>query len=235
MQNASRTHYLTIGSGQFNGFSLQTDLPNEETHTVQFNLTPPIFPSDPAGAIFLNVEAVITWSAGGNSVTRRVTVSDGAAVQGICKAVNVKIYDASRIIAPYSSTIKPYPVSVQVAKGARGANSNPPFLYDVNTLVDTIPAAPGGGVPSISEIPILQDIGANSIYVQCFSSGQVTPVMSVVANQGFSNGSTTFFVNGWDVNSDVTYVPLIPSANILRVSNYNAFPVGISIYYGIEG
>lgn len=156
LQQRSRSGSLTPGGKQRINFQLphfmnEQGYPDPGNYTVQFSIVDPnnlSFSGD-----FVRARAEIVWSVSGNSVRRIVDCTDGMSVSGTAEGVAVYISDDSNITF---SSVKPYAVSLQVAKGVRPAIQQPP-VYSLG-IVNLDP-------DSSIDIPIPLNIGAVSVAV----------------------------------------------------------------------
>ena len=119
---------------------LQASFPEAGTYTVQFNVAPPQGLPSPGPDVSyppIFIEALITWSVGGGSVNRRVSVTNGTSVTGVGEGVTVRVFDASPQLGegPYVGPLyaaypdgTTYTVQVSVARGSRASNTQQPTL-----------------------------------------------------------------------------------------------------------
>lgn len=155
-QQRSKFGNLTPGGGinqrvnfQLPYFLDEDEVPDPGNYTVQFNVTD----SNDLGTSgdFVLPRAEIVWSVGGNSVRRVIDCTDGASISGTAEGVAVNVYDDSNITL---STVVPYTVSIQVAKGTRPSVEQPP-IYSLPIILL--------GVDATADVVIPEDIGAISL------------------------------------------------------------------------
>ncbi len=157
--------------------TLQADFPAAENYTAQFKLS--------GNLLSKRVEAKVTWSVEGNSVSRIISVADGVSIQGTGQGVRIIAYDAS-LNTPGPGDVTDYQVSIQVVPGTRGSTSNPPildryqggFIAPAGTATFAVPddagiisvAVPvgefaGGAIPD-QAIQVRQEDGTGSLWTQ---------------------------------------------------------------------
>jgi hypothetical protein len=115
-----------LQTGQYNRVQvLAANFPQAGEYTAEFNLTPletsnlPIF-----------AQALVTWSVEGANVTRLINIADGISISGVAQGITIAVMDATvpnneLAVIPNGAT---YVINVQVAKGVRGTNKQPPTL-----------------------------------------------------------------------------------------------------------
>lgn len=201
---------------------LQRKLPIDN-YTIQFNIAPPIDVTTSARAA---ARARIEWSVLGNSVVRLVSVSDGTSITGTAEAVSVKLFDATT--PGFVFAVPEYAGSIQVARGTRGANKQPPYL----ALEPRIVVAGNQGTLNIPA-----DVGANSVFVVAnvvatVAVGTVIPPAAITVVQQGGVGVATV----WDPR-DHDWVPLDPGALRLLFNVNASVPssVRFTTYLGIDG
>jgi hypothetical protein len=214
--------YSTSSTG-----SLQCDFEEADVYTVAFEID---FPTNPAPQNPVNCVADVLWTTGGNTVKRRISVANGAAISGCAESVRVIVSDATTEYVPESAgTALPYHVNISVARGVRADTEEPA------TLVQFPPKATGaifqvtaGG--SIT-VPIPQDVGLISVNV-AVSPNPPGPIADgdVVVQQ--LNTGTVY--RQYDPRT-FEWAPVLPGMDAIRIVNANANVVVASIVWGIDG
>ena len=199
--------------------SLQVNFPIASNYTVQLGI---------AGGAALNnllhtqnAEALVTWTVNGNSITRRVNVTNGTSLTGTGEAVKVEIQDVS--IGPFPAN-SDYLATIIVTPGTRGSNKQPPTLKPVPSV---IPVAAGANTTVM--IPV--DAGVISVHAKVVGPAN-TPIVDGDARIVEQNLGT----NIYEFNPTQTdWVPILGGADRLLLLNASAFPIDFSLVFGIDG
>jgi hypothetical protein len=197
---------------------MQVDFPEPGQYTVQFTVGSVPRPN----SLFRQrAKAVVTWSVG-NSVSRQISLYDGASISGVGQAVKVVMTDDSVRVAGGPDVNQPYDVSCQVARGTRPSQNQPPtYQFEVET--------PGATATTVA---IPQGIGAISTYIQGASDLTGLTVTIDVLDAGGSG------LQHWllDDTSVPQWRPLPPGATSLQFTRSNVFShPRIAIFIGIDG
>ncbi len=205
--------------------SLQFTFDQPGAHLVQFNLNPAS--PDPGSTTIppCRVEAIITWETNGNTVLRRVSVTDGCTVQGTGESIKVVAYD----VTPGSINVgKEYSVSISVGPGTRGSFTNPPILS--SGLIHNV-----NGNSSLNFI-VPDDAGISSVFVSVASaSGVPLPEQMVQVQQRTDTGGPGQIIAAYDPRS-VVFAPLLPGCRIVAVANRGALDtLNVQAIWGIDG
>ncbi len=211
--------------------SLQKNFPEAGTYTIQFGLAP--LGEDPSNKQAIECEALITWGAGGNSITRRVSVGNGVSISGTADSVRVVARDVST-----GSDGAFYNVTILVTKGVR-APFQPPLLVPTLELSggpnNPIVLAPGAS----HTYPVPRDAGATSV---CVIAGTgiiaVPPVASIPEQEarvvqlgpGLIGALKSYDARNFE------FVPLAPGCTDVMV--YNGTVAGslrFHVSFGIDG
>ncbi len=219
---------LLVTRNRTDSLSLQADLDFPETHCVQFFAENVQLPGLPPRSV---AEAIIIWSVGGNNLQRRVSIGNGTSVYGTGQQVNVTLKDATRLSGGAATPLQ-YKVSVQVAKGVRPAMQQPPILIpsedDGTWTQGRVNVA---GAASSPDITIPKDAGVISVFATAVSpAGTAVPDGSVLLEQ-----RTSEIQRESGISTSGLWLPLSPNAELLRITNTNAFEVQVGILYGIDG
>jgi hypothetical protein len=200
--------------------SLSADWESEpQMRTVEFNLTPKEQPSYP-----IKCEALVSYSVMGNTVTRRLSVVNGAAISGVCEAIKVTISDNTTV--PFAAPTFEYSVDVIVAPGTRGFGHQPPYLEQQSNAL--LLAA---GVSHDFLIP--KDSGATSVFITTFSAAGDAPAAGELVAAQMQG---TFTGKEYDPRNYPTWVPLSPGTDKVTVSNLSvAKDAFVTVTIGIDG
>ncbi len=200
--------------------SLQEVFPEAGIYTVQFFITSlDAFP--PASTDPIRATALLEWTIAGNTIRRKIHVSDGTSISGMGEGVRVVMQDASDT----SLVGLRYNATFVVSKGARPTTPNPPFLEIGNGDPITI----AGGAQSAVAIP--DDCGASSVLVMIAAPGGVAvPDQGVIVSQI----AGTFLYRQYDPRS-ILWAPLSAGVNEINVLNNTAADIRASILIGIDG
>jgi len=207
--------------------SLQKQFPSAGQYTVQFDVVP-IDPADPADGP-IEARAIIQWVAGGNTITREVSIGSGVSVSGTANAVKVVAYDAT------STGIdgRAYQVSILVTKGVRSFTGQPPLLVPP---FSTNPAVLGPNTFRDFDIP--QDVGVISAMVIAGIGSHGTTASSIPEQQARVEQRGPGIVpilKAYDARN-FQYVPVSPGATVIRVWNLSAaLSISFSVSFGIDG
>jgi hypothetical protein len=227
-------------------FAFQANFPEAGNFTVQFGVFQPKRKTNSISPVI--TEAIVNWSTAGNSVTRRITISQGTCITGMGNAVNIRIIDNTPTDTNFPKENLPYDVSVQISKGVRAipAGVPSPILIGFNPnpasrllLPRTGVRVNVGGTLVTSAVPVTypvpQDAGIVSVLVN------VTP--DVLPFTIPPAGATVTFVNDAAGISLAIYdplkpmwIPLFPGTTGLQLTT-NIAPqnINFSIYFGIDG
>jgi hypothetical protein len=223
---------LTINGGPNVQATAQADFPKKEgaMHTVQFQVSPPTPPL--VGAKSLDgtyaAYAMIQWSVNGVQINRVISVVNGMSISGVGESVKIFVVDAT----PVSSNQTPgliYTVDITIAVGSRPSNTNPPYWAPVPYFALFIATA-----GPVITIPIPQNIGANSLFIQMvYLSGAGIPEPSqavvVIQNQAGVNLAT------YNPSDYTDFVPLPPQAALIVFSNPGTGDASFNYMLGIDG
>lgn len=191
-----------------------------QSYTVQISAT-----RNPASNVPIVTQALITWSSGGVSTTRRVTVGNGVSISGCGENVKVLVSDAS--VAIGGSGVpngKPYDVALLITPGVRAATPQPPtFSPVVGFFV----------VPTVTSqaIPIPADAGITSVAVTVDAPDGSVVVEGTAQVQHFQGG---ILLKSYDPR-DYPWVPLAPGADVITVKNSSGVSQNWSVLFGVDG
>jgi hypothetical protein len=206
--------------------SLQANFGIAEYYTVQFGVKPDAG-NDPPDAT-----AEITWSVEGNFVRRVVSIGNGTSVSGTGQACAVKIRDTSQV----NPAGQKYTASVQVSRGNRPGQTQPPFLRAVPSPGATDPyfifILPGAS----ADIAIPADAGVISADVEVVSKTNPPAIQpnEVLVEQTDSTAAVLF--KAFYPLFDTGFVPVFPAAANLHIVNRSTTDtIGVSVLFGIDG
>jgi hypothetical protein len=214
---------------------LQCPFPEPGNYTVQFYLK---LPAVLTGII--NPVATITWSLGGNRVTRIMSVYDGASITGIAESVDVRVSDQT-LPGIFSGAAQQYSVSIMVAKGTRASTFQPPTYASYIVDQETPPVAHLGFVPvlagtSSNPVNIPQNAGVISMFVTGNGASYVSGAVEL------KNGDLLVIEQDCLGNSLNIYdpigprwVPINPQGYDLLFQNKSAINALFGVTWGIDG
>jgi hypothetical protein len=186
--------------------------------TVQFSVTQIANPS--ATNVRQRAKALVTWSVAGNSVSRQITLYDGASISGVGEAVKVVVSDDSVRIGPATAfDNQPYDVAFQFAPGTRPSQQQPPFYYESGThpaLVATV------------NVPIPQNIGVISTFIQ------VSGLLLTLPDIMYASVGNGRWLLGIDKPS--LWRPIPPGSTSIQLTRTNLIgSVPWEVFFGIDG
>lgn len=227
-----------LTSGDLNKvIKLQCQFPVAGVYTVQFNLLGATLDK------YLNPVAEIVWSAAGNFVKRKVSVTNGVSITGVAEAVDVRVRDESvsvNVADPAtppspSNLIQTYEGSIQVARGGRPSTQQPAIFYDtyVNSNGQRLIGSKVIANGAASDIPIPRDIGIISVYI--------SPLNAITPATGVATSTATFLTFGSIEQGSIpfdTWAPVPPNAAAIRYRVNALSPYGSVDFltaWGIDG
>jgi len=198
------------------------------SYTVQFSIVPRAFTGDPP---IIECEADIEWSVAGNTVTRRITVVNGASISGVGEAVRVVCSDHTET----GPVDLPYDVFISIAPGTRSGNAEMPAILVPRILLSPVSLAPGASF----DYPIPENVGAYSVMVTvCTTKVGVAAAPPIpdcatqVQHRPVGAPLKQYDPRGYD------WVPIAPGASFIRVLNTNAAGEADQLFnvtFGIDG
>lgn len=199
---------------------------------IQATLVPFGSPDEPPTLTY----AIITWSIGGNQITRKISISNGASITGVGAGCSVAVFDATGLapapVPPLTADdpVPTYNVLVTLTPGSRGDSALPPVFYPIPTS-GTLGANVGPRPPSVI-IPIPPNSGATSVSVTA-----TNPAGEVVDCFVFQQANTSgLVVKQYRPDVYTGFVPLDPSATTIAILNGDAVnELAWSIVFGIDG
>ncbi len=209
--------------------SLAANFSKPSDFTVQFSLLP-LGPDSPPPALPLNywaalqATATIRWSVKGVTLTRKISVTNGASLTGVGQGVSVVVDDTTSPISVHTLLGRPYKVGITVAPGTRGSDTNPPILWPDNAVRNV-------GHNGTTFYPVPQGCGVKSVLVTVSSNGNgPIPEQSIEVSQLDAVGTTLAM---YDPRA-YEFIPVLPGCVSIRIFNYGlAFKV--STIFGIDG
>lgn len=214
------------------GNSINQDGMEPGAYTLQFsfvNIQGEIGGGNPGRIDTPTAQASIIWKVGGQQQKRIISISQGAAIQGVCNGVEVSITDfsAQSLSMPVGLT---YAVQATLSRGDRGTSLQPPTL--VNDFLGIV-VQPG----TFQSILVPQESGAISAYI-LVASNQVGAANQLAPNLVTAVFATNFggFLSQHYPMVNASWVPLPPgTGEVIFFNNSAANPAGITVIWGIEG
>jgi hypothetical protein len=201
-------------------------------YTVQFGIVPPAGPSGPAYAAVATIE----WSVQGNTIRRQVSVGNGTTISGPGEAIRVVINDTTS--AALNTPGLSYTGTIQVTKGTRPADFNPPTLADNNATPRVIP--PGG----LISVAIPQNVGITSVEITSMYTDPTgtVPLPPTPPNppspvlQIFQTNPPYISKQYTNETGNTGFVDVAPGATEIQIYNLDASDnVAVTITWGIDG
>ncbi len=233
---------ITTRTGLPGGFNLQAKFPELDNYTVQFNVeTLDGSEVSPGVRRISRPQALIEWTAKGNTARRIVDVFEGTSLTGQAESLVVRMYDGT-IISPDSNDLVQaapgiqYAGSIQVTKGRR-VGSLTPARQGVD-MIDAlgnraiyyagIPIGPGDRF----EIPIPNGTGAQAFLFTYTLLGTVTSDFEVSAED-----VSGLLGNLYNVADDSgKWLPIPAGAQRIQVRNQaGAGFVQATVWFGVDG
>jgi hypothetical protein len=223
----------TLRTGDPNAqVTMQAEFPETGTYTMQFTRG-----GNPKELNPIVAEALVTWVVEGNTVTRRINIgTSGCALSGTGQAVRVRMVDATpSLVGPPGGL--PYGVSVLCTLGVRGSSKQPPTLVPRNT---DPPAAAGtgvgggtfpvaGGASYIVDIP--DDAGAISLFVTALTAAGTSAAGAITVKVLYA----ATVIQSFDPVVTDDWVPILPGATRVEVTNNSGTLYNTTVTFGIEG
>jgi hypothetical protein len=203
--------------------ALFTDDPG--VYTLQFQVE--ANPTSVAFGITLPARALadVTWSVEGNSITRRIHVTDGCTIVGTGQGVRVVVRDDTELQAISSQVSYPYTVGMTLTKGNKSMTTPPLYILAQSQIV---------AAPTFWIVP--SNIGANQFIVYPGWSGGA-PATDFITLQGVDQFNAVIFAYRMYPSSIPQYLPLPPNVQRLRVltAGTTVNLIGFAIFLGIDG
>lgn len=193
-------------------------------YTVQFNVdTSTINPLTGFSAV--NAEAIVDFSAEGNTVRRRLSIVNGTSISGVADHVEVRVRDVSIRPPVEPPPLLDYTVTVTIAPYTRADRAGVPCYLAAGI---PIPVASGATVA----VAIPGDAGATSLFVSTASTGGGVPFIEQVRG---ADGVTMASYDPRDIPSG--FIPLFPGVTFIRLGNTGPAlsVVTYSLLLGIDG
>lgn len=191
-----------------------------QSYTVQITAQ-----RNPASNVPIVTQALIAWSAGGVSSTRRVTVGNGVSISGCGEQVKVTVSDATIAVgASGPPNAQAYDVAILITPGVRAATPQPPTFQPVVGFFV---------VPTVTtqDIAIPADAGITSVAVTCDAPDGSVMLEGACQVQHSSAG---ILLKSYDPR-DYAWVPIAPGADKVSVKNLSGVNQNWSILFGVDG
>jgi hypothetical protein len=203
--------------------SLQALFAKAEVFTASFSLVPI---DDVIGVTTapLKAEALIEWAVDGNTNIRKISVTNGASIQGTSKSCRIVVSDVTVPVGGAVVLGKRYTVTITITPGPRGAYETPP-IYAPFDLIKVI----GGGK---TQILIPQNVGIKTLLVVVASQSGVPILPQQAVALELDAASLVMCV--FDP-LDLFWVPLTPGAIYLQLKNFSGQDLFFKVFFGIDG
>lgn len=215
--------YITGGNEKVH---LQANLERDDSVTTQF------FVSDTR----VRPVATITSSVNGNSITRRVSVINGASIttRGKTIDVDVKDYTAAGLALNNVS----YSVSILATVGVRGSTKMPPLLNPLVFKDNAGVIQPIIGmitIPSgqLATIPVPADAGVTSVFVTAIADDTTKIATEDQLRVLQKIAGTT--VRAYDPRTWNDWVPLEASTDVIEIDNISTGQYEFAVTFGVDG
>lgn len=226
----SQSGTLITGNAQ-QSVGLQAQMPEIDTYTVQFQVSPPVGDGQNGTTVGANLgfraTAFVRWSIAGNTITRQVDIGNGVSISGVCEACQVIVNDSSAAQNPQGYG---YTVSINIAKGVRATNTQMPLLM-IGEFLETIARGPTSKSFSIP--------AAGVIAVRLFIISGSTPAAVFNAQLLFlaANGTIIDVLQIFgDYKGDTGFIPVPPNAQTMALENFDAGnTIQFNGVWGIDG
>jgi len=229
MQTSSITGRMVSKSSQ-GGPSLQCKFDRAGNYTVQFKVSGRALPI--AGNI--DPVATVNWFLGGNNLSRRLSVYDGASITGCAESVTVTLTDETDVLD--FSPIQQYSVTIMTAEGSRAGTQQPPTyaIYQNSNAGGTIRRlgnsyiAPGTNIV----VPVPSEAGVISLFATGSDpNGSVFAEGDLIVRQ---RNVTGLLVKQYDARN-MGWVPISPQTIDIELINNSAVNALMGLTWGIDG
>jgi hypothetical protein len=215
--------------------SLQADFKQKPgIYTAQFSIVPidPFVPPPPIVGYYapIQAEAEIDWAVEGNTIVRKVSVTNGLSISGPGQAVRIIVRDVTIGDGTPSKTLgQKYFASVNVTPGLRATDNIPPTL--VPEVSSTI-IAPGTSI----QVAVPQNSGVKSVLVAVASVSAVPLPEQCVQVYQLGPSPVIQPLAVYDPRA-YSFAPLVPGCNLLNIQNSGTSPdsIYVSVIWGIDG
>jgi hypothetical protein len=212
------------------GPNLQCKFDDADNYTVQFKVSGRVLPI--AGNI--NPVATVTWFLGGNNLSRKLSVYDGASITGCATNVTVTVADETDITD--TSAQQDYVVTIMTAKGSRPATQQPP-TYSIYQAANAGPATKRlgnsfvlGGTSIV--VPVPSNAGVISVFGTASAPNGHTYVEGdLIIRQ---RNVTGLVVKQYDARN-MGWVPISPQTVDIELINNSTIDTLMGLVWGIDG
>jgi hypothetical protein len=212
------------------GPSLQCQFNEPDNYTVQFKVSNRKIPV--TGNI--NPVATVTWFLGGNSLSRKLSVYDGASITGCASNVTVTVADETDRLD--TSPSQDYTVTIMTAKGSRADIQQPP-TYSIYQLSNAGPNTRRLGCSFVLAgtsiiVPVPTEAGIVSVFGTASApNGAVFPEGDLIIRQ---RNVTPLVVKQYDARN-LGWVPISPQTVDIELINNSAVDTLFGLTWGIDG
>jgi hypothetical protein len=181
----------------------------------------------------INPVATVTWSLGGNRLTRLVSVYDGASISGIAEAVDVRVADQT-----YPSPgdfQQQYFVTVLAAKGLRASTFQPPtyttYTIDSTTGLTLLGSMQVSTTDIHKIVAIPQNAGIISVNITAHPLSGTLNEGEVWVSQERYDGQA---LSTYDPRG-AGWMPINPGATQIEFHNAGTETISFGFIFGIDG
>jgi hypothetical protein len=212
------------------GPSLQCKFDKPGNYTVQFKVSGRQLPI--TGNI--NPVATVTWFLGGNNLSRKLSVYDGASITGCCSNVTISVSDETDFLDV--SPQQDYTVSIMTAEGSRAGTQQPPTyaIYQNSNAGGTTRRLGNSFImPSTSiVVPVPTEAGVISLFATGSDpNGSVFAEGDLIVRQ---LNVTGLVVKQYDARN-MGWVPISPQTVNVELINNSAVNALMGLTWGIDG
>ena len=222
------TAYMTTQSGAKQPGLQRNNLAGAGLYTVQFGVTRPVLAG--SDGVFAAI-AIVNWMVAGTPVTRKVSVTDGKSISGVCEGVNVFCFDVTPDTEGLTAAA-PYQIGMTVAKGSRPAQGQPPTLSLFNQQFQ---GANGIAIGGSETVKIPQNAGVISVEIVAASDGSGNPDSNLLIQHVSASGANIY--KSYKIGGEYPgFIPVADDATEIIITNVdNANGVYVSVTWGIDG
>jgi hypothetical protein len=213
--------------------TMQATFPDSYTYTAEFSKDDNPLSNNPIFA-----EALITWATEGHFVSRRINVANGCSISGVAQSVKVIITDATGNLRGAPNNVE-YGVAVQVSRGVRGANKQPPVLVPgVAKGIGGTHVGGSGFYPVFGsgvDVPVPQNAGIISVFVTVGASPMVGPVTQPQDTFRVVHSYLATALKIYDPRNFPDWVPIAPGVDTIELQNFSGAEYDFSVIFGVDG
>lgn len=219
--------------------ALQAKFGKVGTYTVQFGVVHSVL--EETAPCPTRINATITWSVEGNTVSRRISVANGTQISGTGEAVSVLVEDNTTInkLGPPDPDVE-YNVSVLITPGTRPSKEMPPVLLSEDT--DNASTFAGFTRGTIIIAPtdqftfdVPEDAGIIGFYYGVVGTNIITSeyVYGRMLHSGGAIVAEFDATPGRGYNG--VWNPLTPGANQIQFTNQTSQMITVTLMFAVDG